>query len=103
MSYLNAMAALANPVGAAPPSRASQMGPPPNLPAPQPVPAQPHVQPAPYDVMQDPGWRGLISPDHHEMRNFISGLSPEERQMLLQWATKLGSPIPATSRVPGNF
>lgn len=88
MSYLNALAQLASPAGVPPPTRAALIGA-----APQPLPptnglpepavaAQPHVEPPPYDVAKDAAWLRYLHPHDHPMRNFLNGLSPEERQML---------------------
>jgi hypothetical protein len=54
-------------------------------------PAQPHIEPAPYDAATDPGWQGLLDPNDHEFRNFLNQISPEERQMLLKRAQTLGA------------
>ena len=89
MAYLSAMQKLAAPsVGTAPQPRAPSIGVPP---------VQAHIEPAPYDVAMDPGWKGVLDPNDHELRNFLNGLSPEERQMLLTRVGKIGgagSPSP---------
>jgi hypothetical protein len=49
---------------------------------------QPHIGAPPYDVAKDPAWQGIVAPDDHPLRNFLNGLSPEERQMLLERLAK---------------
>jgi hypothetical protein len=75
--YQRALAASATPLGS-PPAAGRAIGTPPAIPA-----AQPHIEPAPYDVAQDPAWKGIVDPNDHELRNFLNAASPEERQMLL--------------------
>ena len=48
-----------------------------------PPPPMPSTEPPPYDVAQDPAWRGLLDSQNHAMRSFLNELSPEHRQMLL--------------------
>lgn len=97
MSYLASM--LANVGGqklGTPPSRQA-----PNVGVP---PAQPHIEPAPYDVAMDAAWKGVVDPNDHELRNFLNGLSPEERQMLITRLGRLIAPrnIPPTPNIPAG-
>lgn len=70
-------------------------------------PMQSHIEPPPYDAAVDPAWKGILDPNDHELRNFLSQLSPEERQMLLLRVGKMtgaGAPQPpSTSRAPGQI
>lgn len=77
-------------LGVAPVKAAPQLGAPP---------AQPHVQPPPYDAATDPGWKGILDPNDHELRNILNNLSPEERQVLLKRMS--GAPI-APAAAPGG-
>jgi hypothetical protein len=54
--------------------------------------AKPHIEAPPYDAAIDPGWKGILDPHDHELRNFLNGISPEERQMLLVRLGKAGAP-----------
>ena len=71
-------------------------------------PAQPHIEPAPYDVATDPAWKGIVDPNDHELRNFLNQTTPEERQMLLMRLMKMGgagaapaAPAGAPGAMPG--
>jgi hypothetical protein len=78
MGYMNALQKLALPqlgAGARPGANATPA-------------AQPHIEPAPYDVAHDPGWTGVIDPNDHAVRNFLNGLTPEERMLVLKLAQK---------------
>ena len=72
-----------------------------------PPPPVPSTEPPPYDVLQDPSWKGLVGPNEHAWRNFLNELSPEHRQMLLQKAMQLkagnrpAGPPPQAGPMPG--
>lgn len=93
MAFGQALAKLAGSggggVGAPPAPKVANIGAPP---------AQPHVQPPPYDAAVDPGWKGILDPNDHELRNLLNGLSPEERQVLLKRMS--GAPSIAPGAVP---
>lgn len=46
-------------------------------------PPQSHVEAPPYDAALDGSWKHYLNPHDHAFRNHINGMSPEERQMLL--------------------
>lgn len=98
MAYLAQLLSRANPAIGKPPA--------PNRPAigaaPTVAPAQSHIEPPPYDAAMDPGWKGILDPSDHELRNFLNGLSPEERQMLLVRLGKTGAPpaAPGAAALP---
>ena len=92
MAYTSALRGLLGGIGT-PPSQAQT----PSIGTPGAVAAQPHVEAPPYDVAHDPGWHGILDPNDHPLRNFLNGLSPEERQLLLM---RLGAarPSPVAAR-----
>lgn len=89
MSFGAALNALANP---APP-----VGKPPTVAA-IPPPPNPNAAPPAYDIAHDPGWKGMVDPHDHALRNFLNGISPEERELLRAW--KFGAQAPAAPIPP---
>lgn len=103
MSYIASLQRAGN-TGAPLPARQSPFGAPPKSATIRfntPPAAQPHVEPPPYDVAQDPGWRGLVDPNDHELRNFLNQISPEERQMLLSRLQQIGTALRPGAVPPG--
>jgi len=108
MSYLNQLAAAASPVGAPPAPSAPNIGT-------APVASQPHVEAPAYDAGLDPSWAGVLDPNDHALRNALSEMSPEVRQLLLMRLGKIQAPSAAhpaipvgaapatTSQAPGNI
>ena len=79
------------------------MGSPPPTPAPNvgaPPPVPQHSEPPPYDVLHDPGWKGIIDPSNKPMVQFLNELSPEHRQMLLQEVMKLKGQAQRPTPIP---
>lgn len=99
MSYLNALAALASPVGNPPPSRAASIG------APAVVAAVPEITAPAYDAAKDASWAAYLDPNDHAFRNMVNGLDDSERQLLLQKLMQVHSlpPPVTTARTPGTF
>lgn len=64
-------------------------------------PAKPHIEAAPYDAAQDPGWKGILDPNDHELRNFLNQIEPEQRQMLLQRVMQAASAMKPGNGPPG--
>ena len=97
MSYLSHLAAASGSMGAPPAPQQKAVGAPPM--------PQPHITPAPYSVAKDPGWKGIVDPNDHELVNLLDKLEPEERQLLQQRVLqKMGGgaappPMPGASPV----
>lgn len=74
--------------------------PPPMIGAPPPL--DTNAEAPAYDVSKDPGWAHMVDPNNHPLRALLSGLSPEERELLRAW--KMGVQAPATtSQAPGTI
>jgi hypothetical protein len=96
MSFAGAAQSLGGQLGA-PPSGAGKLGSPPaGIP-----PAQPHIEGAPYDVAKDPGWKGIIDPNDHELRNLLNEMTPEQRQILQQRIQMIVSAMKPGNAPPG--
>jgi hypothetical protein len=95
MGYLGMLARAASNGMGRPPANPRNVGTPPA--------AQPHIEAAPYDVAQDPGWAKILDPADHALRNFLNEISPEQRQMLqqrvMQYVQKAVGGIPAVSGI----
>lgn len=88
-------------IGLPPIPRPKNIGTPSPSPTPH-VPAQPHIEPPEYDAGLDPAWHGILDPNDHALRNALSGMSPEVRQLLLMRLGKIAAPQ-TTSQAPGNI
>jgi len=109
MSYINALSSLSNPVGSPPSAKQPAIG------APPAVASQPHIEAPAYDAGMDPAWHGILDPNDHALRNALSEMSPEVRQLLLMRLGKIQAPSAAhpaipvgaapatTSQAPGNI
>lgn len=98
MAYLQQLGRLASGLIGTPPSVT-----PPNIgAAPTVAPAQPHIEPPPYDVAMDPAWKGILDPNDHELRNILNGMSPEERQVFLVRLGKAGGPPAVAAAATGK-
>jgi hypothetical protein len=70
---------------------------------PAPPPLDPNAEPPAYDVAKDPGWHGLVDPHNHPLRMLLSGMSPEERELLRAWKNAPAGGHLTTPRTPGSI
>ena len=67
-----------------------------------PPPANESIAPPSYDVAHDPGWKGLVDPHNHPLRNLLNQLSPEEREVLRAWKSG-GAPTAQAERTLASW